>query len=62
MYNNNILNFQNFDNFKCLYKKVWKPIEYTTYMCHIGVLDLKLQTNNWREFFKKANEILKILS
>ena len=31
MYSNNIiLNFQ--DYFKCLYKKVWKLIEYTTYI------------------------------
>ena len=32
MYSNNILNFQGYDNFKCLYKNVWKRIECTTYM------------------------------
>ena len=32
-YSNNIVNFQEFyDNFKCLYKKVWKPIECTMYL------------------------------
>ena len=31
MYSNNIVNFQEF-NFKCLYKKVWKLIECTTYI------------------------------
>ena len=30
MYSNNILNFQEYDNSKCLYKKVWKLIECTT--------------------------------
>ena len=32
MYSNNIVNFQEYDNFKCLYKKVWKLIEGTTFM------------------------------
>ena len=32
MYSNNIVNFQEYDNFKCLYKKVWKLIEGTTYL------------------------------
>ena len=32
MCSNNILNFQVCDNFKCLYKKVWKLIEGTTYL------------------------------
>ena len=33
MYSNNILNFQILDNFKCLYKKVWKLTEGTAYIC-----------------------------
>ena len=33
MYSNNILSFQeSYDNFKCLYKKVWNLIEGTTYI------------------------------
>ena len=31
MYSNNILNFQEYDNFKCLHKKVWKLIECITH-------------------------------
>ena len=33
MYRNNILTLRVYDNFKCLYKNVWKLIEYTSYIC-----------------------------
>ena len=45
MYSNNILNFQVYDNFKFLYKKVWKLIECTMYKCLNSSIK-KLQTTN----------------
>ena len=45
MYSNNIVNFQEvYDNFKCLYKKVWKLIECTTYI-YIYAQIYKWKTN-----------------
>ena len=60
MYSNNILNFQVYDNFKCLYKKVWKLIECKTYIiisCKQLLLQLTIQNANNLHIAYKVSRI-----